>query len=138
MTERTIDKLSDEESWAVLQANQIGRIASAREGAPDIYPVSFIIYDWAIYFRTGIDSRLRLETENRLVAFETATQEPGHFSSTVALGVIVAVTDPQLISALDEVPIIEFAPKENYVWLSLQPQEMRGRRLNVVARGNDR
>lgn len=134
MTERTIDKLNDEESWAVLQANQIGRIASAREGAPDIYPVSFIVFDWVIYFRTGVDSRLRQETENRLVAFETATQEPGHFSSTVALGVVEAVADEGLASVLDQVPIIEFAPKENYVWLALRPQEMRGRRLNVVPR----
>ena len=86
-----------------------------------------------IYFRTGVDSRLRLDTENRLVAFETALQQPGSFSSTVALGVIEAVTDAQLVAKLDEVPIIEFAPNKNYVWLALRPQDIRGRRLNVIA-----
>lgn len=133
MTEQIIEKLSDEDSWAILQGNQIGRIASAREGAPDIYPVSFIVVDWVIYFRTGLDSRLRLDTEHRLVAFETAVQAPGSFSSAVALGVIEAVTDSELIAKLDQVPIIEFAPNKNYVWLALRPQDIRGRRLNVIA-----
>ena len=36
MSEYPIDHLNDEESWEIIQANQIGRIASAREGAPDV------------------------------------------------------------------------------------------------------
>ena len=132
MTEQIIEKLSDEESWAILQANQIGRVASARDGAPDIFPVSYIVSDWIIYFRTGVDSRLRVETEGRLVAFETATQAPGSFSSTVTLGVLELVNDTKLTAKLDQLPIIEFAPNKNYVWLALRPQDIRGRRLNVI------
>jgi nitroimidazol reductase NimA-like FMN-containing flavoprotein (pyridoxamine 5'-phosphate oxidase superfamily) len=137
MTKQTIDKLNDEESWAVFQQNEIGRVASAREGAPDIYPVSFVVHNWCIYFRTGVDSRLRSDTEGKLVAFETAVQEAHSFSSTVSLGVLTVVTDEQEIAELEQLPIIDFAPRTNYVWMALKPQELRGRRLNVLSNGND-
>jgi nitroimidazol reductase NimA-like FMN-containing flavoprotein (pyridoxamine 5'-phosphate oxidase superfamily) len=137
MTKQTIDKLNDEESWAVVQQNEIGRVASAREGAPDIYPVSFVVHNWCIYFRTGVDSRLRSDTEGKLVAFETAVQEAHSFSSTVSLGVLTVVTDEQEIAELEQLPIIDFAPRTNYVWMALKPQELRGRRLNVLSNGND-
>jgi len=137
MTKQTIDKLNDEESWAIVQQNQIGRVASAREGAPDIYPVSFVVHNWCIYFRTGIDSRLRMDTEGKLVAFETAVQEQHSFSSTVSQGVLTVVNDEQEIEELEQLPIIDFAPRSNYVWLALKPEELRGRRLNVLNNGND-
>jgi uncharacterized protein len=138
MTKQTIDKLNDEESWAIVQQNEIGRVASAREGAPDIYPVSFVVHNWRIYFRTGVDSRLRRDTEGKLVAFETAVQEAHSFSSTVSLGVLTVVTDEQEIAELEQLPMIDFAPRTNYVWMSLNPEELRGRRLNVLINGNDR
>jgi nitroimidazol reductase NimA-like FMN-containing flavoprotein (pyridoxamine 5'-phosphate oxidase superfamily) len=137
MTKQTIDKLNDEESWAVVKQNENGRVASAREGAPDIYPVSFVVHNWCIYFRTGVDSRLRSDTEGKLVAFETAVQEAHSFSSTVSLGVLTVVTDEQEIAELEQLPIIDFAPRTNYVWMALKPQELRGRRLNVLSNGND-
>lgn len=138
MTKQTIDKLTEEESWAIVKQNEIGRVASAREGAPDIYPVSFVVHNWCIYFRTGVDSRLRTDTEGKLVAFETAVQESHSFSSTVSLGVLSVVTEAQVIAELDLLPIVDFAPRTNYVWMALKPQELRGRRLNVLINGNDR
>lgn len=132
MSEQIIDTLSEEEAWELIRSNQIGRIASAREGAPDIYPISFVVNDWNIYFRTGADSRLRQDCEGRLVAFETASQEPQRFTSAVSLGVLASVQDAELVDHLDTLPIIDFAPNKNYIWLEFRPNEIRGRRLNVV------
>lgn len=132
MSEYPIDHLDDEESWAIIQANQIGRIASAREGAPDIYPVSYVVHNWKIYFRTGAESRLRKETDGRVVAFEADTQILRHFSSTVALGLARTLTNEEAARMLDQLPIVEFAPDRDYVWMELEPNEVRGRRLNVL------
>jgi nitroimidazol reductase NimA-like FMN-containing flavoprotein (pyridoxamine 5'-phosphate oxidase superfamily) len=132
MSEYPIDHLDDEESWAIIQANQIGRIASAREGAPDIYPVSYLVHNWKIYFRTGAESRLRKETDGRVVAFEADTQILRHFSSTVALGMARTLTSDEAAKVLDELPIVEFAPDSDYVWMEIEPSEVRGRRLNVI------
>lgn len=132
MSEYPIDHLSDEESWDVIQTNHIGRIASAREGAPDIYPVAYVTHNWKIYFRTGAESRLRKETDGRLVAFEAAHQMMRHFSSTVALGLVRTLTSSEAAQVLDELPIVEFAPNSEYVWMEFTPNEVRGRRLNVL------
>jgi nitroimidazol reductase NimA-like FMN-containing flavoprotein (pyridoxamine 5'-phosphate oxidase superfamily) len=132
MSESPIDHLNDEESWDIIQANQIGRIASARDGAPDIYPVSYVVHNWKIYFRTGAESRLRKETDGRVVAFETDAQILRHFSSTVALGVVRTLTNDEAAKVLDQLPIVNFAPDRDYVWMEMDPAEVRGRRLNVL------
>jgi nitroimidazol reductase NimA-like FMN-containing flavoprotein (pyridoxamine 5'-phosphate oxidase superfamily) len=132
MSESPIDHLNDEESWEIIQTNQIGRIASAREGAPDIYPVSYVVHDWKIYFRTGAESRLRKETDGRVVAFETDLQVLRHFSSAVALGVVRTLTNDEAAKVIDQLPIVDFAPDRDYVWMEMNPTEIRGRRLNVL------
>ena len=132
MSEYPIDPLNDEESWEVIQSNQIGRIASAREGAPDIYPVSYVVHNWKIYFRTGAESRLRKDCDGRLVAFEVGGQLEFYFSSTVALGALRTLTNAEATAVLDKLPIVDFAPNRDYVWMELSPSEIRGRRLNVL------
>ncbi len=135
MSEYPIERLDDEESWKIIQSNQIGRIASAREGAPDIYPVSYVVHNWKIYFRTDAESRLRKETDGRLVAFESGVQLTELFSSTVVLGVLRTLSGQEAASILDELPIVDFAPNQDYVWMELDPQEVRGRRLKLNIEG---
>lgn len=132
MSEFPIDHLSDDEAWEILQGCHIGRVSGVRQGAPDIYPVSYVVHDWRIYFRTGTSSRLRSDTEGQVVAFEAAWQMARHFSSTVCLGTLRTLTDAEAHAALDEKPIIDFAPDVEYVWMELTPHEVRGRRLNIL------
>jgi hypothetical protein len=66
------------------------------------------------------------------VAFESGSQVMHQFSSTVALGVVKTLTSEQAAKVLDQLPIVEFAPDSDYVWMELDPSEVRGRRLNVL------
>jgi nitroimidazol reductase NimA-like FMN-containing flavoprotein (pyridoxamine 5'-phosphate oxidase superfamily) len=132
MSEYPIEHLSDEDAWNLVQANQIGRIASARQGAPDIYPVSYLVHNWKIYFRTGIESRLRKDIEGNLVAFEAAQQMDRDFSSTVILGMVRVLAEAEASRMLDQLPIVEFAPKSDYIWMEIDPSEVRGRKLTIL------
>lgn len=138
MSDQLIEKLSEESTWSIIRGNQIGRIASAREGAPDIYPVSYLVHDWKIFFRTGPESRLRRDTAGKLIAFETAEQTPETFSSAVCLGVLSVVTDADVVAKLDKLVIVNFSNDEDCIWLMLTPQELRGRKLRLLATPNDR
>ena len=138
MSDQLIEKLSDDATWQVFRENQIGRIAAAREGAPDIYPVSYLVHNWKIFLRTGGDSRLRRETEGKLVAFEAATQTPETFSSAVCLGTLDVVDDDAEIEELEQLLIVNFSREENCVWMMLTPRELRGRKLRLLAPPNDR
>lgn len=132
MSDYPIDHLNDEESWEVIQTNHVGRIASARGGIPDIYPIAYLTHNWKIYFKTGAESRLRKDTDGRQVAFEASHQMVKHFSSTVAIGILRTLTSAEATQVLDELPIVEFAPNADYVWMEFDPQEVRGRRLNML------
>lgn len=138
MSDQLIEKLSEDGTWSIIRENQIGRIASAREGAPDIYPVSYLVHDWKVFIRTGPNSRLQRETEGRLVAFEAATQTPETFSSAVCLGVLTVVTDPDTLAQLKQLLIVNFSREEECTWMMLTPNELRGRRLVVLSTQNDR
>lgn len=138
MSDQLIEKLDEDETWSIIRENQIGRIASAREGAPDIFPVSYLVHNWNIYLRTGTGSRLQAETEGKLVAFEAATQTPATFSSAVSLGVLSVVTDAAEIAELEQLLIVNFSRDDECVWMKLSPNEVRGRRLFVLSSANDR
>jgi nitroimidazol reductase NimA-like FMN-containing flavoprotein (pyridoxamine 5'-phosphate oxidase superfamily) len=132
MSRPPIDHLSEDEAWDIIRTTQIGRVATGREGAPDVHPVTYVLHNWKIYFRTETESRLRAETNERLVAFEAAYQMMRHIYSTVALGVARTLTDTEVTTLLDQLPIVQHAPDQEYVWMEIDPNEVRGRRLTVL------
>ncbi len=134
MPERSdpITRVSDHESWHLLTQAQIGRIASARDGEPDIFPVSFVTHDRAVYFRTAADSRLRLEADGKPVAFECAGQSGTDAWSVVLLGALRTLDRAHDQDLLDELPILDFAPDKPYVWMQVAPVSVRGRRFVIA------
>jgi hypothetical protein len=45
---------------------------------------------------------------------------------------VKTLTSEEAARVLDQLPIVEFAPDRDYVWMELVPTEVRGRRLNVL------
>jgi hypothetical protein len=33
---------------------------------------------------------------------------------------------------LDQLPIVEFAPESDYIWMEIDPSEVRGRKLTIL------
>ncbi|CAB4901363.1 MAG: hypothetical protein F2808_04875 [Actinobacteria bacterium] len=132
MSDYPIDHLTADEAWDVVRKSEVGRIATLHGNAPEIHPVTYVVHGEHIYFRTGTASRLLVDTEDQLVAFEVSWQMMQHISSTVIRGAVVVVTDPEKVTELDSMPYLDFAPKQEYVWMKIAPNEVRGRRLHVI------
>ena len=132
MSDSPIDHLTSEEAWDVVRTSQVGRIATQHANAPEIHPVTYVVHDEQIYFRTGVASRLLLDTEDQLVAFEVSWQMMQHISSTVIRGAVVVVSEADKVNELDAMPYLDFAPQQEYVWMRIAPNEVRGRRLHVI------
>ena len=126
-----ITRVSDDESWRLLHEAQIGRIASARHGEPDIFPVSYVCHRYGIFFRTAADSRLRVEADGKPVAFETAGQSGTDAWSVVALGSLRTLDTTRDQDLLDQLPILDFAPDKPYVWMQVTTSSLRGRRFVI-------
>ncbi|MCF8541428.1 MAG: pyridoxamine 5'-phosphate oxidase family protein [Aurantimicrobium sp.] len=132
MSDYPIDHLTSEEAWDVVRTSQAGRIATQHGNAPEIHPVTYVVHDEQIYFRTGVASRLLLDTEDQLVAFEVSWQMMQHISSTVIRGAVVVVSEVDKVAELNAMPYLDFAPQQEYVWMRIAPNEVRGRRLHVI------
>ncbi len=132
MSDNPIDHLTADEAWEVVRTSQLGRIATLHGNAPEIHPVTYVVHDEHIYFRTGTASRLLLDTENQLVAFEVSRQMMQQISSTVIRGAVVVVSEIEKVAELDSMPYLDFAPQQEYVWMRIAPNEVRGRRLHVI------
>jgi nitroimidazol reductase NimA-like FMN-containing flavoprotein (pyridoxamine 5'-phosphate oxidase superfamily) len=132
LSDYPIDHLTSEEAWDVVRTSQVGRIATQHGNAPEIHPVTYVVHDEQIYFRTGVASRLLLDTEDQLVAFEVSWQMMQHISSTVIRGAVVVVSEADKVAELNAMPYLDFAPQQEYVWMRIAPNEVRGRRLHVI------
>lgn len=130
-----ITSVTETESWQLLHQAQIGRIASARHGDPDIFPVSFVVHENSIFFRTAADSRLRIEADGKPVAFECAGQSGSDAWSVVLLGSLRTLNRAQDQDLLDRLPILDFAPDKPYVWMHVTPTSVRGRRFVIEPAG---
>ena len=131
MSNNPISKLDAHESWALLSGVRLGRLSAAGAESPDIHPVSYMAHAGKIFFRTGVSSRLLSEVRDRDVAFEAAWQEAESAWSVVALGHAHVLTDAER-AELDKLPILDFAPNIDDVWLAITPTELRGRRFNLI------
>lgn len=131
MAHNPISKLDTHEAWALLSGVRLGRVTSARVSNPDIHPVSYVVHAGKIYFRTGPTSRLIDEVDGHEVAFESAWQEHDNAWSVVTLGEAQRVLEEDR-STLDQLPILDFAPEAESVWIAITPRELRGRRFNLI------
>lgn len=120
-------ELSDDFSWALLASKNVGHLALAAHGRPDIFPVNYYCDDRRILFRTGAGSKIRELAENAHVAFEVDTESEPDVWSVVALGTArVLNPDPVLSSeALSAFP--PWVPIQPFVYVCIRPDSIRGR-----------
>jgi nitroimidazol reductase NimA-like FMN-containing flavoprotein (pyridoxamine 5'-phosphate oxidase superfamily) len=131
VSDNPISKLDAHESWELISGVRLGRVSSHVSNHPDIHPVSYVVHAGKIYFRTGDGSRLLNEVDGAAVAFEAAWQEVDNAWSVVALGQARAVPADER-NPLDALPILDFAGSIEDVWVEITPNELRGRRFNLL------
>ncbi|HEY0971989.1 MAG TPA: pyridoxamine 5'-phosphate oxidase family protein [Gemmatimonadales bacterium] len=83
----TVRELSQEESVALLERQQVGRLAHAFRGRVDVVPVSYIHRDGWLYGRTSMGPKLLTLAHHHWVAFEVdEIRGPFDWTSVVIRG----------------------------------------------------
>jgi len=62
--------LEPHECWSLIRTATVGRLAVAVDGAPDIFPVNYVVDHGAIVFRTAEGTKLAAVALASAVAFE--------------------------------------------------------------------
>ncbi len=132
---RAITKLAPNECAALLGTTEVGRLAIALGGEPEIFPVNYVIDNGDVVFVTAEGTKLAAALTAGIVAFETDGYDE---ASGVAWSVVVKGQAVE-ISMYDQPDEGAFglqswtaSPKSRFVRIA--GDEITGRRFAVVGR----
>lgn len=122
-------KLTDDECWALLESQPVGRLATAVGGEADIFPVNFAVSERALLINTTPGSKLAEVAVNRRVAFEVDEVGPGGAQSVVVKGaaeILYARADLERARATG---LVTYTANDKDEWIQITPTEISGFRL---------
>lgn len=122
-----ITHLSDEQAWSLLGSVDVGRLATAVAGQPDIAPVNFVVDGSSFVFRSAEGAKLLALTINPLVALEVDGWEGDGGWSVVVKGTAEQITGSGEIAAAEELPLRPWVPTVKQHYVRVEVTEISGR-----------
>jgi nitroimidazol reductase NimA-like FMN-containing flavoprotein (pyridoxamine 5'-phosphate oxidase superfamily) len=129
-------ELDEAECLRLLAGHEIGRVVFTEAALPAAQPVTYLLDEEEIVFRTGGGSRLAAATRNAVVAFQVDRIDPDTRTGWTVLGVGQAyeVVVPERLADLAERIPAPWAPHRTTHTIAIPLQRLSGRRLLVVPR----
>lgn len=126
---KTDRNLTDEECWQLLESQEVGRLATAAAGEPEIFPVNFAVGGRALFINTTPGSKLVEIAVNHKVAFEIDQWGPDLAYSVVVKGTAkILETEAERAEAI-ATGLVSFTTTDKEEWVRITPTEVTGRRL---------
>jgi nitroimidazol reductase NimA-like FMN-containing flavoprotein (pyridoxamine 5'-phosphate oxidase superfamily) len=129
--ERTpLEDLDEAECWARLSEVPVGRIGVVYQGAPEIYPVNYVVDDGTIVFRTGPGTKLAGLAGHPAVCFQIdgidVRERTGW--SVLVKGQAQQVRGEQR-DRVEDLPLDYWPAGRKWFWIRVVPTEVTGRRV---------
>jgi hypothetical protein len=134
MAEADAEILSASACWALLRTVEVGRLAVLVDGAPDIFPVNFVVDHGSVVFRTAPGPKLDAALQEAPVAFEVDGIAHDHAWSVVLRGVAGerrGLNEAVVTSAL---PLFPWHGDAKPRFLRITPNTLSGRRFPIADR----
>lgn len=130
-----MEHLSTETCWELLKTTPVGRVVVTVDGAPEIYPVNFVVVDRSVAFRSAPGSKLHGLERFPTTCFEADLIDPEVHSgwSVMVKGRAVQVTRPDERSRLTSMPLTLWTAGVKDHWVRIRPTEVTGRRIHTIA-----
>ena len=129
------EHLSTETCWELLETTPVGRVVVTVDGAPEVYPVNFVVDGRSVAFRSAPGSKLRGLERFPTTCFEADVIDPDvHVGwSVMVKGRAVDVTRPDERSRLASMPLTIWTAGVKDHWVRIRPAEVTGRRIHSIA-----
>jgi uncharacterized protein len=127
-------ELDEAECLRLLAGCIVGRVVFTDAAMPAALPVTYLLDDEEIVFRTGAGSKLAAATRNAVVAFQVDQIDPSTRTGWTVLGIGEAyeVVVPQRLAELAERMPAPWAPNRTAHTIAMPLQRLTGRRLVAI------
>lgn len=124
-----VSALSEDECWDLLARGELGRLAIAHDGAPEIFPVNYVVDGPHVLFRTAPGSKLGELSATPRIAFEVDEYDDTFAASVVVKGVAKRLELQREIDAAEALRLTSWIPTLKYRWVRISPTSITGRRF---------
>lgn len=126
-----VEHLSESECLALLASRPVGRLGVIVDGAPEIFPVNFLLDRGRILFRTDPGNKLHGIERTPSVCFEVDDfDEPEETGwSVLVKGRAAELVDPLEVEQAGDLPLHLWAFGDQSRWVRITPVEVTGRRI---------
>ncbi|SRR6266498_3053458 len=132
--ESGVSVLDEDECWRLLKTAEVGRLAVVAAGEPEIFPITYVIDDATVVFRTAEGMKLAALTVFSRVAFEVDGYDDasGEAWSVVVKGNAERLERFSDIYAAEELPLFPWQAGPKQWFVRIGPATVSGRRFPVV------
>lgn len=127
-----MEVLSSDECFSLLGSVPVGRVAFVADGDVQLFPVTFVLHNRQIVFRSAMGTKLDAAEMARHVTFEADSWDAPTQSgwSVLATGRVHAVTDADRVAEFERLGLHPWLdPGEEMGWIEIHVDEISGRRL---------
>jgi uncharacterized protein len=130
-----MEHLSPESCWDLLKTTPVGRIAVMVDGAPEVYPVNFVVDDRSVAFRTAPGTKLSGLDLFPTTCFEADVIDPESHAgwSVMVKGRAAEVVRSDERSRLAARPLTLWTAGVKDHWVRIRPTQVTGRRIHTIA-----
>lgn len=127
-----MEHLPESACWRLLREHAVGRLGVVLDGAPEIYPLNYVVDGETIVFRTDPGSKVRGVGRSPLVCFQLDSADTDRRDgwSVLVKGRAVEITDEDWTRASTQLDLDFWAPGIRSKWIRVVPTEVTGRQLH--------
>jgi nitroimidazol reductase NimA-like FMN-containing flavoprotein (pyridoxamine 5'-phosphate oxidase superfamily) len=123
-------RLTTAECWGLMEVEEVGRLAvTRRDGAPDIFPVNYVVHEGAVYVRSAPDAKVVSLDARPAAAFEIDGRDEDGVWSVVVRGHAARTVDAVEIERSGITRVVTASPRYKAHVLKLSVDTITGRRF---------
>ncbi|BDB42718.1 MULTISPECIES: pyridoxamine 5'-phosphate oxidase family protein [Mycobacterium] len=127
--------LSAKECWELLEGTTLGRLVTAVDGRPEIFPVNYAVQRKTILFRTAAGTKLVSTAINNHVVFEVDDHDVAQGWSVIVRGTARSVRSDEEIEEAERAQVLPWTDSEKSHYVRVIPESVTGRRFQFTRVG---
>ncbi|MGB0971159.1 MAG: pyridoxamine 5'-phosphate oxidase family protein [Mycobacterium sp.] len=128
-TDRPVTILPESECWQLLSSTPIGRLVTAADGIPEIFPINFAVQDRTVLFRTAEGAKLVTSAINKEVLFEADEYGADEGWSVIVKGVTRSLRTDEEIEEAERAHLRPWTKTIKDHYIRVLPTRVSGRRF---------